>query len=176
MFKIGDRVRVIQSYYGVLKGDEGIIKALPGDSCSKLAFSHCCAVEGPSWIKGRDCNGKVPSGHGFWVPPECLELIKPEEAKIAFERLTQEELPEFDKAMLINGRFGCTSDGDWFVVVEDRLVFTSGLYEPLVTISSEGEIGSCRVSCIVEALSFSNAKCAPKVIWKAPDFDMKKRR
>lgn len=78
MFKIGDRVRVIKFFCCAANvGDEGIIRALPGDSGSKVTFPHCYAVEFPLSKIGHDCNGKVPSRRGFWLPPECLELIKP---------------------------------------------------------------------------------------------------
>ena len=219
MFKVGDRVRVIKKFCCAAKeGDEGIIRALPGDSGSKYTFPHCYAVEFPLSRIGHDCNGKVPSGGGFWLPPECLELIKPkaekivithdgkttlarlydgktvvksaeakcgprdefsfiEGARLAFERLMGEERedpPKFDKSMLTDGRFGCTSDGDWFVVVNDMLVFRSGTYDDLEHMNSEGEHSTYSVKFVCEALSFDNAKRNPKVIWKAPDFELKK--
>lgn len=78
MFKIGDKVRVIKKYYGANEGDEGVIKALPkNNGVSKGGeFEKCYSVEFPKWSGGHKCNGTVPSGHGHWVMPECLELIK----------------------------------------------------------------------------------------------------
>ena len=75
MFKIGDKVRVIKNYCSAMIGDEGIIRALPNHSGS-AGYPECYSVEFPSWSHGHECRGTVPSGHGLWVDPECLELIK----------------------------------------------------------------------------------------------------
>lgn len=78
MFKIGDKVRVIKSYFAASKGDEGVIKALPKNngSCKNGRFERCYSVEFPTWTDGHDCGGTVPRWKGQWVDPEYLELIK----------------------------------------------------------------------------------------------------
>lgn len=223
MFKIGDRVRVIEDYSDAMKGDEGIIRALPGKNGGRGLWDVCYSVEFPAWqedeFRGHSCGGTVPSGYGHWVAPGNLELIKAASvekivithdgkttlarlyednkvvksakydprgkfdfalgAKIAFARLMtekREEPPKFDKSMLANGRFGCTSDGDWFVVVGDKLVFNSGNYDYLGAMNSEGEYSTYRVKFVCEALSFDNAKTDPQVIWKSPDFELKEAK
>lgn len=221
MFKIGDKVRVINDYDDACKGDEGIIRALPSSyrgPTEKLA--KCYSVEFPAWdsSRGHTCGGIVPSRRGQWVAPERLGLIKPkpekivithdgkttlarlydgkklvktaeakcdprdefafkEGAKIAFERLTGEEekSPKFDKAMLKNGRFGCTSDGKWFVVVGDHFVYEKGGWDEVSDINNEGIGEYYSIKYIVDANAFEYAKDKwAKVIWKAPDFDPKK--
>ena len=117
-------------------------------------------------------NKVVKSAEANCDPRDEFKFI--EGAKIALERLTEEEPPKFDKSMLTNGRFGCASDGDWFVVVNDMLVFRSGTYDDLERMNSEGEHSTYSVKFVCEALSFDNAKRNPKVIWKAPDFELKK--
>ena len=220
MFKIGDKVRVINEMGNALKGYNGIIRALPGKNGAREngGYKKAYSVEFPAWKGGHFCGGTVPSGHGFWIYSKDLELIKPNPekivithdgkttlarlydgktvvksaevkcdprdefdfaagAKLAFKRLTgeeKEEPPKFDKSMLTNGRFGCASDGDWFVVVNDMLVFRSGTYDDLERMNSEGEHSTYSVKFVCEALSFDNAKRNPKVIWKAPDFELKK--
>lgn len=101
-------------------------------------------------------------------------------AKRAFERLTEEkkEAPKFDKSMLTNGRFGYISDNDWFVVVDDKIIYKKGDYDTLEDMNASGRYNGYGVKCIVDALSFNNARdnatMPNKVIWCAPDFDPKK--
>lgn len=78
MFKIGDRVRVIKGYFFANKGYEGIIKALPENNGAgnRKTFGECYSVEIPAFDGGHSCGGTVPSGHGMWLVPGCLELIK----------------------------------------------------------------------------------------------------
>ena len=76
MYKIGDKVRLIEDYFVVGVGVEGVIKALPRNNGGPSFFSKCYSVEFPDSGNGHKCNGTVPSGKGLWVPPKCLELIK----------------------------------------------------------------------------------------------------
>ena len=80
MFKVGDKVKVTEHFWAAEKGDEGIIRALPGNNGAKfLAFKIFYAVEFPAWkraSRGHDCNGIVPSRNGLWVASEYLELVE----------------------------------------------------------------------------------------------------
>lgn len=101
-----------------------------------------------------------------------------EGARLAFERLMGEERedpPKFDKSMLTDGRFGCTSNGKWFVVVGDNLIYQRGTFDTLGAMNAEGEYFGYAVKYVVEAVSFDHAKDENvNVIWCAPDFDPKK--
>lgn len=97
-------------------------------------------------------------------------------AKLAFERLMGKEKPKFDKSMLTNGRFGYMSDNNWFVVVDDKIIYKKGDFDVLEAMNSEGGYSSgYGVKYVVEAFSFDNARLAPKkVIWRDSGFDPKK--
>lgn len=74
MFKIGDKVRVTKNYCLAETGTEGIIRDVPGDNGAGK-YGNFYAVEFKAPFKSHDCDGKVPSGRGHWLRPECLELI-----------------------------------------------------------------------------------------------------
>ena len=101
-----------------------------------------------------------------------------EGARLAFERLMGEERedpPKFDKSMLTDGRFGCMSYGMWFVVVGDKLIYQRGGFDTLDGMNAEGKFPiGYEIKYVVEAVSFDHAKCSKSVIWKAPDFELKK--
>lgn len=98
-------------------------------------------------------------------------------ARLAFERLIEEK-PKFDKSMLTNGRFGYMGSVGWFVVVGDKIIYQKGDYDLLEEMNASGRYNGYGVKCIVDALSFDNARDSAtlpnKVIWCAPDFDPKK--
>lgn len=78
--------------------------------------------------------------------------------------------PAFDRAMLVNGRFGRMSDGKWFVVVGDTLVYDNGRWDE---IHADGEYnGHYRIDAIVTAKSFKHAMSArldaDRVVWVRP--------
>lgn len=95
-------------------------------------------------------------------------------AGIAVARLLGREFaaPEekpFDKNMLTNGRFGHTSDGKWFVVVGDKLMYDTASGGRYDTIHTDGCYFHYEIDAIVEAVSFREAKDGShgdrKIIW-----------
>lgn len=90
-------------------------------------------------------------------------------ASLAVERLLGEpkKSPQFDKSLLTTGRFGCVCKDQWFVMVNDKLIYSSGGFDELIAISDGGKFPSGRkITRIVEAASFNDA-CGPlaKVLW-----------
>lgn len=80
MFEIGDKVKVTTDCWFAAAGEEGIIRALPGNNGAKsLVFKETYAVEFPAWKyekQGHSCGGTIPSKNGCWVPSKYLEPIK----------------------------------------------------------------------------------------------------
>lgn len=155
--------------------DSECLELIKKPKTEKIVITH----DGKTTLARLYENNKVVKSAEAKCDPRD-EFIFKEGAKLAFERLTEEkkEPPKFDKSMLTNGRFGCISDGNWFVVVGDNFIYKSGDYDELGDIDSEGKFDEwVSVAYIVEALSFDNAKVAPReVIWCAPDFDPKEMK
>lgn len=81
-------------------------------------------------------------------------------ATLALDRLLDREqkAPKFNKAYLVNGRFGRMSCGKWFVVVGDSFIYEDGGYDRLDYADNNGQLSFYRIDCIVEACSFNDAK------------------
>lgn len=98
-------------------------------------------------------------------------------AALAMDRLldreTKEEPAAFDKAMLIPGRFGRMSDGDWFIVVDDRFIYLdqNGGFDRIRELGPSGTYFRRCIDCIVEAVSAQDAKQKARsgnFIWVRP--------
>lgn len=203
-FNIGDKVRVIKAYGCASVGDEGIIKALPGENgfCGLPYNGYGQWVDGDDFEvinesepprkivitrEGKTTTAKLYDGKEITKTAEAK--CSPDDkfdfaagAKLAFERLMGEEKkepPKFDKSMLTTGRIGYMSNGQgWFVVVNGNLVYENGGYDVIAKIDENGDFRSWGVECIVDARSFSIAKIRlPKgenIVWMRPGFDPKK--
>ena len=127
MFKIGDKVRVIKGYYDAKIGDEGVIKALPKNNGASTdgEFAECYSVEFPSWNDGHACNGTVPSGHGQWVLPECLELIKPKTEKIVITHDGKTTLARRyeDNKVVKSAEAKCSPDDEFDFLMGAKIAF-----------------------------------------------------
>lgn len=103
-------------------------------------------------------------------------------AALALDRLlereakSEPEAPKFNKAELVNGRFGRMSNGNWFVVVGDHFVYESGGFDLVGAVDEGGSLSHYSVDCIVEASSFKHARSAfsidfyspRRIIWTRP--------
>ena len=149
------------------------LELIKSASVEKIVITH----DGKTTLARLYENDKVVKSAEAKCSPDDEFNFK-EGAKLAFERLTEEmeEPPKFDKSMLTNGRFGYMSVNDWFVVVDDKIIYKNGALDFLEKMNSKGRYRSgYGVKYIVEALSFDNAKLDPKkVIWCDSGFDPKK--
>ena len=89
------------------------------------------------------------------------------------ETAPAQEPAAFRRDMLLNGRFGRMSDGKWFVVVGDRLVYLTQCegFDNVAEIGPAGAYSHYRIDCIVEAISLQQAKSLArdnKFIWVRP--------
>lgn len=89
------------------------------------------------------------------------------------EKKAEPEAPRFDKGMLLCGRFGRMSDGKWFVIVGESFIYEDGGFDKLAFADSDGELKYCRIDCIVDAVSFNNARVVARtaavgVVWFRP--------
>ena len=89
------------------------------------------------------------------------------------ETAPAQEPAAFRRDMLLNGRFGRMSDGKWFVVVGDRLVYLtkSEGFDNVNDVESDGAFSLYRTDCIVAAVSLFHAKQQArdgKFIWVRP--------
>lgn len=185
-FNIGDKVRVIKAYGSASVGDEGIIKALPWENGS-ISYQSCYAVEFPSWSHGHDCNGKVPSGKGLWVLPECLELVEKRRLRVG-DRIkmiknrdgagkgmtgrivnicSSSALPygvEFDKEF--NGGHGCSGAckrgyGQWVAGDDFEVITDSKPATEKIVITHDGKTTTAKLYDGKEITKTAEAKCSP---------------
>lgn len=81
------------------------------------------------------------------------------------------EPPKFPKEKMVTGVFGRCSDGDWFVVVGDTMVYEKGAYDRLGALNPAGAMCEYSVDVLVKAVSFDNARVkarAGDTLWKRP--------
>ena len=81
------------------------------------------------------------------------------------------EPPKFPKEKMATGVFGRCSDGDWFVVVGDTMVYEKGEYDCLDVLNPAGDMFEYSVDVLVKAVSFGNARAkarAGDTLWKRP--------
>lgn len=81
------------------------------------------------------------------------------------------EPPKFPKEKMVTGVFGRCSDGDWFVVVGDKMVYENGKYDRPDDLNPAGAMFGYSVDVLVEAVSFDNARAkarAGDTLWKRP--------
>lgn len=119
MFKIGDSVRVIRNYSSARKGMKGTIKA-KGSQTGRWGIEF-----DEKFGSGHDCGGKTQNGHGYWVPPECLELIKPKAEKIVIThdgKTTLARLYE-DNKVVKSAEAKCSPDDEFSFTVGAKLAF-----------------------------------------------------
>lgn len=84
-FKVGQRVRVIQSVQG-LEGMEAVITAIPGVCCVHVKTECDIHVEGrPSWVPSGDWGSRLSSlapltdpGEEAWAADAVRKVTKPE--------------------------------------------------------------------------------------------------
>ena len=76
MFEIGDRV-IQKGYAPSIDGWKGTVISLPDPKSSApyASIGYAVAFDNQSPYL-HSCSGKCEDGHGYWVPPEYLKLIK----------------------------------------------------------------------------------------------------
>jgi hypothetical protein len=83
-------------------------------------------------------------------------------AAIALDRLLgreqKTEAPKFPSDKLVTGVFGRLSDGDWFVVAGESMVYESGSWDRVSDFIDDGENIHGHIECLVKAASFRSAK------------------
>ena len=63
------------------------------------------------------------------------------------------------KEDLKTGMFGMMSDGKWFVIVNDLIVYEKGSFDKLRQLNENLSYGVYDIDILVNALSFDSAKC-----------------
>lgn len=203
-FKAGDRVvgnREASKHYGITKegwrgtvtgvyGDAHIKVRGPGIGCvmtfdvnpacfdlDKTGDKIVITVDGKTTL-ARLYSGKdvVKSAEAKCSPDDVFDFAVG--AKLAMDRLLggeEKQGPKFNKADLQIGRFGRMSNGDWFVIVEDRFIYDEGGFDLVVMVDDDGGLMHKSIDCIVKARSFRNAKdvAAGKIgnggiVWSRP--------
>jgi hypothetical protein len=136
-FKVGQKVRMVETVCDARLGDIGIIRALPSECCEYAVEFPCFKGRG----LGHNCDGLVPSGNGHWIDEYQMELASEQD----FPEITQVTIKDNSGTTTVRAKVIKSDDGYTIeklaepkFTVGEQFVTASGKLGKVAKVNPEG--------------------------------------